>query len=312
MNQSPRASITPVGAHDCALGIAVPLTREEFLDDLRPSSGKDFAPHVRRVNELEGAADEFYWSSVYAPIATAVERSCVAVERAGVYVRRRLALAELQPLLEQYKVVTLVAHWKFATVKPMDVIAPRKFLAAIARPSSPLQERAASAILEQSPALLDGTESASDDILRETIARAIVPVISAAHAAYRRPGEDEDELAEPRPADLRRVTRVVVEEAFPESVRAAPAIEFADGMHTVAAFIDAIPRLFDGVLDMTVCNSVILGAAVKRSRPDCLVAVNRYPAEMHVRLTLYQLAVVPLAKRKAPYIDVLTKQRKRP
>ncbi|HEV7920360.1 MAG TPA: hypothetical protein VGR02_06165 [Thermoanaerobaculia bacterium] len=310
MSASPRASITPVGARDCALGIAVPLTGEEFLDDLRPSSGKDFAPHVRRMNELEGAADEFYWSSVYAPIAMAVERSCAAVERAGAHVQRRITLADLRPLLEQYKVVTLVAHWKFATVKPVDVVAPRQFLAAIARPSNPLQERIAAALLEQSPALADGIGSASDDALRETIARAIVPVITAAHAAYHRPEAGEEAVAEARPADLRRVTRVLIEEAFPESIRAAPAIELADGMHTVAAFIEAIPRSFDGVLDMTVCNSVILGAAVKRARPDCLVAVNRYPAEMHVRLTYYQLAVVSLATRKALYIDVLTRQRK--
>jgi hypothetical protein len=311
MTERKRDSIAAVSPRDCALGIAVPLTREDFLNDLGAPEQKDFVQHVRRANDLEGASDEFYWSSVYAPIAGVVERACAAVARLGVDVQQRMTLAGLRTLFERHKVLTLVAHWKFAKVTPSDVIDPRQFLATLAHPGDPLQVRAAGAIIEKSPHLLDCSESETDDALRQRIAYAIRPVIAAAHAAYRRPDEQaNDTVGEPQTVDLRRVTRVVLEEAFPASIRPAPAIELSDGMHTVADFIGAIPPSFEGVLDMTICNSVIVGAAVKRARPDCLVAVNRYPAEMHVRMTFYGLAIESLARRPARYIDVLTDQRK--
>lgn len=311
MTASQHASIAAVGPRDCALCVAVPLTREDFFADLAAPERKDFVQHVRRVNSLAGAADEFYWSSVYAPIAATVERACVTAARLGVDVRQRIMFADLPSLFAKKKVLTLVAHWRFTRVTASDVVEPRHFLDTIERPANPLQARVAGAILEQSPQLLNDCAAATYDALRERIAAAITPVIAAAHAAYRRPDKPVAEsVGEPRPVDLRRVTRVAVEEAFPTSIRPAPAIELADGMHTVPEFIEAIPRSFDGVLDMTVCNSVIVGAAVKRARPDCLVAVNRYPAEMHVRMTFYALAVESLARRNAPYIDVLTNQRK--
>jgi hypothetical protein len=200
-------------------------------------------------------------------------------------------------------------------VTASDILQPRELLAAIVRPATPLQARVAGAIIERTPHLDDGAASATDDVLRGHIADAIAPVIAAAHAAYRRPPEGSidtgsNDADEPQAVDLRRVTRVLLEEAFPTALRPAPAVELADGMHTVAEFTDAIPRSFDGVLDMTICNSVILGAAVKRACPDCLVAVNRYPAEMHVRMTFYCLALQSLARHRTAYINVLTHHRK--
>src|SRR5438270_5544449 len=172
MTAPPHASIAAVSPHDCALCIAVPLTRDDFFDDLAAPEGKDFVQHVRRVNSVPGAADQFYWSSVYAPIAATVERACVTAARLGVDVRQRITLADLPPLFERKKVLTLVAHWKFARVTASDIVDPRHILASIVRPANPLQARVAGAILDRSPQLAADSAAATDDVLRERIAAA--------------------------------------------------------------------------------------------------------------------------------------------
>jgi hypothetical protein len=307
------ASTTIVGPRDCAIGIAVPLTIDEFVDDFRDER-KDFVQHVRFANTLEGASDDYYWSTVYAPVAAIVNDALAAVKSLGVCVRRRVTPAELGQLLGQYKVVTVVTHWRFGRLSAADILDPRALHSAIANPADPLQARAAGAIKDASPRLIqDVSADIDDDTLRRQIADAIAPVISAAHASYRTPAEHNDDVVvvgQPRVIDLRRVTRLLIEEAFAPHVRPAPAIEFGNGLVTAEDLIEVIPRSFDGILDLTSCNSVIIGAAVKRKRPDCLVAINRYRTELYVRMTLYRLAIASLARSNRPYMDVLTNQRK--
>jgi hypothetical protein len=85
-----------------------------------------------------------------------------------------------------------------------------------------------------------------------------------------------------------RLTRPALEVAYGNAIAPGRAVEFADGMRTIAEVVTALPRRYAGFLDMTVCNSVILGEAIKAARPHCIVAVNHYPTEPHIRLLLYR------------------------
>ena len=74
-------------------------------------------------------------------------------------------------------------------------------------------------------------------------------------------------------------------------------IELADGLRSVDEFISEIPQDFIGVLDLTVCHSVVLGNAIKRERPEITIAMNRHAASARTRLVLY-LAILRELKRK--------------
>lgn len=302
-------SVTP---RDCALALTIPLTREQFLDDLARPERKDYAAHVRRSNEQKSVDEDYYWNEVYGPLAHTVTKICDEVERLGVTVNRSLRLNELADLLRRFRVVTLVAHWRFTRVRLKEVLDAPGFLEALRTPQSRVQQSLLHAFAECSPQLLSGDLAGYTPAeLQERVVETINAVLAAAHALYRT-GDTEGGVAasageEFTPRPLERLTRVAVEQAFPSHIVPGRAIEFSEGMYSVRELMSAVPDDFSGVLDLTVCNSVIIGEVVKNFRPDCIVAVNRYPAELYVRMAFYKQAITLLSRHPAPYMDVLTK-----
>lgn len=308
MNQALQR-VTP---RDCALALAIPLTCQQFLDDLAHPESKDYASHVKRINEQKSVDEEYYWNEVYGPLARNVTKICNEVEELDVTVNRRLRLADLTDLLGRFRVVTLVAHWRFTRIRPEDILDVFSFLEALQAPQSRVQQSLLQAFTERSPQLLNGSLSGyTSTELQEKVAETINSVIAAAHALYRTGGAkggapvSDDEGLDVRPLD--RLTRVAVEQAFPSYIVPGRAIEFSEGMYSVEEILNVIPYSFSGLLDLTVCNSVIIGEVIKNYRPDCRVAVNRYPAELYVRMALYKQAITLLSRHPAPYMDVLTK-----
>ena len=92
--------------------------------------------------------------------------------------------------------------------------------------------------------------------------------------------------------------------AHSKFVEDKPVIEFSDGLHTTPELIQSIPIDFSGLLDLTICHSVIPAADI-RSERRCLVAGNRKPAELRSRMYLYGLEIELLAKNPRPFVDVI-------
>lgn len=299
-------ALEPCSPTECALAVGLPLTRDEFLRQLDPAWDGDFARHVRAGNPMPGAADEAYWTSVYAPVARHVERICCHAEGLRVRVVRAAGLADLPMLLATYRVVTVLGHWKFLRLVPDDVPAPHALLRSLAHATELVQHQFARAVFARAPELSPDTVAGD---AAERLLNALNGIIADAHRAYRLPGSGAK--AEPRAGGsplgevLQRLTRPALEAAFPDHVRPGRCIELADGMHTVREFVDAVPADFGGVLDLSVCNSVIVGAAVKRARGGCQVAMNRYPANIMYRMSLYKLVVECLHDRARPYSEAM-------
>jgi hypothetical protein len=309
-------SLASVSPRDCALVITVPLTRDEFLGDLAAPGRKHFASHVVASNAVRGASEDYYWNSVYGPVARTTTRVAARAEKLGVTVRRGARIADLTDLLSAFPVVTLIAHWRFARFAPDDIVDVAGFLDALGRAEGRVPRALRREVTALRPDLgADERSGNGSEVSREELATILNQVVAKTHALYSRreaggetaPAPDDERTGHP----LDRLTRVAVERAFPCHLAPARAVEFADGLRTVPEVVDAVPTDFDGVLDLTVCNSVILGEAIKRERPRCLVPVNRYPAGLAARMTLYSLAVSELARRPAPYIDVLARIHKR-
>ncbi len=305
----PVQSLQAVSPADCALAIAIPLTREKFLEDLASPVDASFAKHLRATNYQPGASEEYYWEMVYQPVARVAERICATAKKLNVTVISNAGLSDFTELLEHFKVVTLISHWRFARIQPSDLFDPFGFLGAIKSRKTLIEQALYRIFVNQDPELLH--ESIGSELANIRLIRVLNEVVADAHKLYH--GND-DELTETRRNEvylisgnpLERLTRTAIELAFAQQIAAAPSIQFADGIKTVREVIDSVPTVFSGLLDLTICNSVILGEAIKNYRSACLVAANRYPAALHVRLGIYMLAVRMLSCKPRPYIDVLT------
>jgi hypothetical protein len=92
---------------DCALVVTVPLERAEFMADIY--SGTDFLDQFRARQRTRLL--EVLWTIYEANVATAATIIARARGR-GVTVCERSGLGDFARCLEQYAVVTLVAHWR--------------------------------------------------------------------------------------------------------------------------------------------------------------------------------------------------------
>lgn len=289
----------PVAPSDCALAVGLPLTRDEFMRGL--TSDRDFSRHVKRTNFRHGLSEEYYWEEVYGPVTETMRRVCNRVEKAGVAVRQSLTLGNLAELVRAYRVVTLVGHWRFMALVPEDLLDTCRIFEALRSPEGVLCEAIAAAVRRRSTEVWKEGHPGSPGILLASLNE----MIRDAHLWYQRGG---GALArEPTEEDLQRLTRPALEQAFPTLIRQGLAIELSDGMHTIGEIVDAIPAAFDGLLDLTICNSVILGAAIKRARPGCTAAVSRYSVEIAVRTALYGLIIEELRRGGLSFMDAMVR-----
>jgi hypothetical protein len=291
------------------MAIAVPLTRGQFISDLARPDLKDYATHVRRANHLDGASEEYY-SDLFERSAKVARRVCDEVEAMGVTVRRAAKPHDLTDLLQNFKVVTLVTHWRFTRLLPEDIIDVHGLLHALAVPEGHVQEAVRRAILARGPELLDEEMvfNAQTADLRERLASTLSAIAAASHALY---GATSDDLPSAgngaSPNTIERLTRSDLEQAFPGLIAFGRSVEFSDGMRSIQEVVEAVPNGFNGMLDLTTCNSVILGKAIKARHPYCLVAMNRYATALHVRMAIYKLVIEDLARRASPFADALSR-----
>jgi len=281
-----------VSPADCAIVVAIPLTREAFLEDLDPSAPKDFAKHIAR--HTPGLRAEAVWDC-YRPVAERCRRVLGDIAATGATVVEGGTLSDLQALLAQKKVVTLVGHWRFPPIGPDDIVDLGGILRRLREPESEIERHIAQGLQEVCREILEQRE-------REALASALTNLLDPTVRFY--VGPRKIEMGDEAPPPL-RFTRLLLEEVFFDELRPAGVIELRDGLHTAAAFIESIPPLFAGVIDLTVCNSVILGEAIKRKRGGCLVAVNEKPASLLLRLVRHKYVMHALASTPARFTDAV-------
>lgn len=83
------------------------------------------------------------------------------------------------------------------------------------------------------------------------------------------------------------------------------AIEFADGLHTIAELVDVVPADFSGVMDLTICYFTRLMEAIKHKAPRCQIVLNRKRASLGLRLAIYREAVRLVATGGYSHVDAL-------
>ena len=105
--------------NDCALLVAVPLQRAEFLADY--AAGTDFLEQF--VAHQRSRDTDVLWATYEASAATAAA-SVNRARRRGVVVVPRARLEDFGRCVEQFQVVTLVAHWRSAMFRANEILNP--------------------------------------------------------------------------------------------------------------------------------------------------------------------------------------------
>jgi hypothetical protein len=272
----------------------LPLEREQFKRDLASPGRFDFAARIQARYGLtaEGAWRLFERSATYAA------QVCDAVEKLGVSIFRAGDLGELRSSFTLAKVVSLVSHTRLLPLDPADVDGPQELCQMILGDDSPISTGLQKALRRSL-----GDPPWSDSYFLEGLSRVTELALQA--LAEDRPG---DRGSTPSSEDFlppEHLHRLALECLYGDHVRASEVVELRDGLHPLRAIIEAIPAGWRGVLDLTLCNSAALAPWIKRSRPDCLLVVNRRAASLDVRLARYHVTMKGLRCQPRPFVEML-------
>lgn len=287
----PERPVTPV---DCALAVAIPLSRRAFEADLA-NPGKDFAASfAARFQDRERAANAYeeHLRDVRRGLREVSRRRWPFGGGEGVTLSETLTVPILGQLLRTHHVVTLLTHvverW---TVSPSDVLDPAEIL----RRTRTGDDMVTGVVRATCPDL------ATAEGLGATAQRRAV---AAAFTRLLRRGLDDEQHAALGMAP-HRWSRLDLEEAFEPALLPAPMIELSDGLVPWTTLRDAVPIDHDGVLDLTMCHSVGIAEALDRAGRECLVLANHDPADLDFRVECYRGVVGLLREAPRRYSDAV-------
>jgi hypothetical protein len=267
---------------DCALLVSVPLKRSEFMADL--AAGTDFLALFvasQRSRDLD-----VLWATYEASAATTAA-STERARRRGVTVITRGVLADFERCLGQFQVITLVAHWRSALFRASEVRDVRAVIALVAggpeQPECPPADATAAAV-------------------------ALNRRLYADAASTKPAGFEDGDDAAVEIAHQYAIwhARRKLQTRLGQAVRCGgPAVEFADGLLPLEQVVAAVPETFDGVLDLTVCNSTLLAEEIRRRCKRGLIIANAFPATLDMRMEFYNAAIDLVQRRHVSYQDAV-------
>lgn len=268
--------------NDCALLVAVPLQRSEFLADY--AAGTDFLGQF--VAHQRSRDTDVLWATYEASAATAAA-SINRARRRGVVVVTRARLDDFARCVEQFQVVTLVAHWRSAMFRANEILDPDavgRFL------SIPL------------PGGGRGRAAAAE--MAVALNRHLLATVGPGEPAS--VGGGHDAAVETRRQYALWHERRDLEPLLGSAVRSGgPAVEFADGLAPIERVVSSIPEAFDGVLDLTVCNSTVLAEEVRRRCRRGLIVANAFPATLDIRMEFYNATIDLVQRHHVSYQDAI-------
>lgn len=269
--------------------IGIPLTEQNFLQKVKIGNDGNFASSF-----AAGVSEQLAWAA-YRRVAELVESAVSASEGVGVTVIREALLADLTRATERFKVVTVASQWRSALFKETDVRQPDRLFHALKSEDS----AATSALRSFCPDFqFEGDGSISS--IMEALNSAISTGLSF----------DQDKLGERTRAEATLVQRrAAVEKTIPTALVGGPGVEFDDGFHSLPEVVEAIDESFSGVLDLTICNSVVLAQAAHEKCTEALILCNEQVTYADFRLPLYLAVIRLLARRPQPYEDAMYRVR---
>lgn len=288
--------------HQCVLALAIPLNRDDFLAGLESDINKDFAKSLARKHSA--LTESALWETFYALTAKRVKSVAQAVAAKGVTVVTNATFKNVQELFQQFPVVTLVAHWRCSMFYPSDFIAPNQLIKALHQPSTPLAQKLASELSNNWIQHIQALECNTDatHTLPKILANDFNNIL-ASSKLYSNPAPNQMCQIAPYDDGYRKyLNRLVIDDTFTGIISPGNRIELFDQFYSIEEIVTAIPENYNGLLDFTVCNSVLIANVIKRQR-QCIVLVNKEPATPDFRMVIYKGMIELLAQIDIDYMD---------
>jgi hypothetical protein len=280
---------TPTRPEECALLVAVPLTRNAFLSDLEDTTRHDFARFVTGIGEPATA-----WCEQGYFFAELVKRVMDTAESYGVRVVREARLSDVTDTFSDFPaVVTIVAHWRGADLAGRDIRGePKEIVERIANALSGQTARnAVSELLGGFQANLSAVLAHEDrDERRSFFAKLLNEQILESNRLlpfFLPPVGVETTVV----SDLwlRTWNRDFLDACAGGLILPGNRLELRDGLHDTRAIAACVPEAWSGQVDLTVCHSALLGQVIKDGRSDRRFALRKKPVDILLSLTVLLL-----------------------
>jgi hypothetical protein len=293
-----------VRIEDCGVAVAIPLSKQEWLGDIQPRSGREYARfYLQTVGAGADAANDV-WEKLYEPREVRpILNSLEVIERLGVEVRRGSSLDDIRALARARTVVIIVAHWRSGMLYPDHLLDPDKFITRLARSSSLIMTRLRDALPSERRTNL------------ETLAlqpNQLPSLLADLNRALQSPLLEEDASAAPSPPafELAR-NRAALDAECHDVLDVTSGLELQDDTHPAESVATCLDESFDGIVDLMSCFSVVLAERIKRRAPHCQILANREATAPVIRVTFVREVLRSISRSPADYVAVSRAVRER-
>lgn len=278
---------SPISPCDCVLLIGVPLTEYDFVRKLEGQIDGNFAQAVTRAkpNLAWLAYQRYIW--LFSSIAN-------SVEKLGVTVVRRATIDDLRSFIGK-KVITLMSQWRSALFKEGDILDPHGLQNALSASESSLN-----LVLQRWNVVPNESIPEDKAGLARFLSHALAFGLTVSTGLGAR-STFERQLYLRRKVLMAAAGKLVTGEA---------GIELADGFVGVKEIVASFPADFSGVIDLTVCNSILIAEEIRRRCGGGLVLANEEVVYPEFRLRIYKAVIELLSLRPQPYQDAVYRVRK--
>jgi hypothetical protein len=278
---------------DCTFLLTIPTNRDEFCADLRDKE-KDFLHAHYRDSRL---SDDAKWRT-YKPTADDMNALIHWLRRKNVRVIARATLADWRRAQEISKVIILFAHWRSGIIRPEEVRWTEL-------DTSVLQSRTEDAVVECVRRTVVEAKGDQAKVVKG-LNHILLNGQLGPHPWF---GKGLNQIPA-SPEHRAYINRKFLDEALPNAFGRNTCVEFADGLTGIETIASNAMRSFNGVFDLSVCNSILLGELIKGYASDCLTAATRLPAMVDFRIIFYR-ALFKLLKQGRHYVSTLKELRER-
>jgi hypothetical protein len=287
-----------VSPSDVTLLVGVPLGEASFLRAF--ARGSDYLTEYRTRYRAAAAA-----YAAYAPAARAMEGLCLDCRALGATVILDATAADVARQAARARVLVLLTHMAFPPLREADVRDGPALVDRVARGEEPEWEILRAVL--PCPASVSTVVDAFNVLCAETQKRLDAAPVSDLReaAASIRQGFGA--------GGLLRFDRPRIDELCGPAVLApATGIELAGGMISAAQLIAAFPSNYEGFVDLRMCNSIAVGAALRRAQPGAQIAVSKRKVRPDLSLALLKAALGLLSQRgpSLEYDDAMRRVRK--
>jgi hypothetical protein len=287
---------------NCAVLVALPLSKEQFLENLRSDVEGNFAKAFRsngRETLPESTVAELYETS--ANLARDVLKE---VSGRGVKVVPNGSTTELCDLLLSHRVVTLFAHSRDARFLESDVRNVGLLFDALGQRDSEFYKIVVRFGVG-CPTAIPPRGSSVMVIVRFLNRLLEAPTTRSSDSPIMHKLGDitRDQLQW-------RKRREQLECALPHAFRSGAGLEFQGAFQRLDHILQSLPREYDGTFDLTCCNSTVFAEDVRRRYRRSLVMSNELPASFEYRMAVYRQVMRILSRTKTSYEEAVFRIRK--